>query len=181
MDPENASKSSYQLDVGKLDVGNLLDTPSIIQQIMESKNELYFNRFSIKIIDSGEGISEEGIKNLFMDFGNLQEHQKTNARGTGLGLSICKQIIEKMGGNIKVSSEPGKGTTFKIELIGLCTFNNSSFYQNHTFSNESVHRPKGRATDGTLNKLAKKREFTEPLELHSQSMRSESENLSSTR
>ena len=88
-DGEKESKSSYQLDVGKQDL-NLLDTPSIIQQIMDSRNELYFNRFSIKIIDTGEGISEEGIKNLFVDFGNLQEHQNMNVRGTGLGLSICK-------------------------------------------------------------------------------------------
>ena len=70
-DVEKESKSSYQLDVGKQDFGNLLNTPSIIQQIVENKNELYFNRFSIKIIDDGEGISEEGIKNLFVDFGNL--------------------------------------------------------------------------------------------------------------
>jgi len=44
----------------------------------------------IKIIDSGIGISEEGIKKLFLNFGKLQENQNRNKGGTGLGLSICK-------------------------------------------------------------------------------------------
>ena len=56
----------------------------------------------MKIIDDGEGISQEGIKQLFMNFNTLDEHKKNNLRGTGLGLSICKQIIENMGGRVNV-------------------------------------------------------------------------------
>lgn len=90
--------------------------------ISESQNkDLYFNMFSLKIIDNGAGISEEGLENLFVNFGSLKEHQQSNHRGTGLGLSICKEIIEKMGGNVKVTSEIGKGTCFTINLISLCT------------------------------------------------------------
>lgn len=35
-------------------------------------------------------MSEEGVKNLFVDFGKLKENEKRNKQGTGLGLSICK-------------------------------------------------------------------------------------------
>jgi len=56
----------------------------------------------VKISDNGEGISDEGLKKLFLNFQALEEHKKNNPTGTGLGLSICKQIIEKLGGKIKV-------------------------------------------------------------------------------
>jgi len=71
----------------------------------------------MQVIDTGVGISEEGLKNMFMDFGSLGEHAKMNSRGTGLGLSICKNLIEKMGGSIVVSSVKDKGTTFTVEMI----------------------------------------------------------------
>ena len=51
-----------------------------------------------------------------MEFGKLDEHSKINAQGTGLGLSICKRMIEKMGGEVKVDSIFGKGTTFTINI-----------------------------------------------------------------
>ena len=60
--------------------------------------------FEINIIDTGLGISPEGLQQLFTNFGKLQENQDQNKGGTGLGLSICKQIIENMGGNVTVTS-----------------------------------------------------------------------------
>ena len=51
-----------------------------------------------------------------MDFGKLSESQDQKKGGTGLGLSICKQIVEKMGGNVTVSSKLGHGAEFKIKL-----------------------------------------------------------------
>lgn len=61
----------------------------------------------LSIIDSGIGISEEGLKKLFIDFGKLDENSKRNASGTGLGLSICKNIIEQMGGKVEAKSVLG--------------------------------------------------------------------------
>jgi signal transduction histidine kinase len=50
------------------------------------------------------------MKNLFIDFGKLDENSQRNKAGTGLGLSICKQIIEEMGGSVTVKSKPNQGT-----------------------------------------------------------------------
>jgi signal transduction histidine kinase len=74
----------------------------------------------IKIKDNGQGISEEGLKNLFVNFSKLDEHTKSNASGTGLGLSICQQIIKQMGGNITCKSELGVGSEFNITLNTQC-------------------------------------------------------------
>ena len=66
------------------------------------------------------GISAEGISKLFIDFNKLDENKDRNAQGTGLGLSICKQIIEKMGGNVKVESKVGEGSKFIINIKTKC-------------------------------------------------------------
>lgn len=49
-----------------------------------------------------------------MKFTRLEEHEDINKQGTGIGLSVCKNLIEKMGGKIKVESEVGVGTSFII-------------------------------------------------------------------
>ena len=63
-------------------------------------------------------MSKEGRDKLFLNFSKLDNSQ--NLTGTGLGLSICKQLIEKMGGVVKVKSKIGEGTVFMIELAALC-------------------------------------------------------------
>ena len=66
-------------------------------------------------MDSGMGISKENIGKLFHNFSKLQDTSGVNKTGTGLGLSICKNIIEKMGGTVRVESQgEGKGATFII-------------------------------------------------------------------
>lgn len=75
--------------------------------------ELYV-KFAIEIEDSGVGIAEENLKNIFVDFMKLEEHSKINPNGTGLGLSICKLIVKKMRGDITVESKKNVGTTFSV-------------------------------------------------------------------
>ena len=48
-----------------------------------------FVNLEISVIDNGKGISEGGIKKLFVNFNKLDENKDQNAGGTGLGLSIC--------------------------------------------------------------------------------------------
>jgi len=112
-------------------------SPSILEQLTLSQDVL-FNYFTIRIIDDGEGISQEGLKKLFIDFSQLKEHQNSSYRGTGLGLSICKKIIHKMGGKISVKSKPGKGTTFKISIVTLCKVEGKDMSESRRYES-SIH------------------------------------------
>ena len=79
-----------------------------------------FISFDICIIDTGTGISKEGLSKLFLNFNKLEENADKNKGGTGLGLSICKQIIEQMGGSVNCTSEINNGTEFCISLSCPC-------------------------------------------------------------
>lgn len=68
----------------------------------------------IQIIDRGFGMSAEAIPHIFERFYRADESHTT--RGLGLGLAIVKRVVELHGGQIKVESEVGKGTTFTISL-----------------------------------------------------------------
>jgi PAS domain S-box-containing protein len=71
-----------------------------------------------RVIDTGIGIDEKFIKNIFQKFKQEDDSVTRKFGGTGLGMSICKNLIELMGGKIFVESEKGKGTTvfFRIPL-----------------------------------------------------------------
>src|SRR5665213_2064832 len=66
----------------------------------------------IAVHDNGPGISPENLKRIFDPFFTTKEVGK----GTGLGLSLCYGLIKEHGGSITPASQPGKGTTFTIEL-----------------------------------------------------------------
>lgn len=71
-------------------------------------NNIEFVR--IQIVDSGVGISEAGLEEIFIPF------HTTKTQGTGLGLPICRQLIGQNDGTIAVASQVGEGTTVTIEL-----------------------------------------------------------------
>lgn len=62
----------------------------------------------IFVSDTGIGIAKENQDKVFEEYLKINEH----AHGTGLGLNICKQIVKKHGGQIGLTSELGKGSTF---------------------------------------------------------------------
>jgi PAS domain S-box-containing protein len=66
----------------------------------------------IKIVDSGIGISDDGKKNLFQLFSQVDTSTTKNYGGTGLGLSIAKRLVMMMQGEIGFESKQDKGSTF---------------------------------------------------------------------
>jgi signal transduction histidine kinase len=64
----------------------------------------------LEVSDTGSGLTKEECERLFTPYYTTKQH------GTGLGLAIVQSVISDHGGRISVESEPGRGTTFRIEL-----------------------------------------------------------------
>jgi signal transduction histidine kinase/CheY-like chemotaxis protein len=84
-----------------------------VQEILDSGLN---KTFSFSLTDTGIGIPEERLSTLFGRFNQVDPSITRRYGGTGLGLNISKQLIEKMGGQIEVTSQLGQGTTFKFTL-----------------------------------------------------------------
>jgi len=84
-----------------------------VQRKKDDKVWLYF-----EISDTGIGIAEDKMKDIFEVFSQADSSTVRQFGGTGLGLSLCKQYLQLMGSNIKVESEIGKGSRFYFTLPG---------------------------------------------------------------
>jgi signal transduction histidine kinase len=70
----------------------------------------------VGVRDHGEGISAENLPKLFQKFTQIDSTSTRRAGGTGLGLVICKGIVEQHGGQMRVDSAVGQGSTFYFTL-----------------------------------------------------------------
>jgi PAS domain S-box-containing protein len=66
---------------------------------------------AIHVMDTGTGVAPEALPHVFEPFFTSGKH-----RGTGLGLAICRNIVDAHGGDIQLTSQPGKGTTVRVWL-----------------------------------------------------------------
>jgi signal transduction histidine kinase len=78
--------------------------------ILSARRDPAAPRVIIDVIDTGTGIPQDKIGKLF------DAYYSTKSGGTGLGLAIARRVILEHGGRISVTSEPGKGSDFRIEL-----------------------------------------------------------------
>lgn len=82
--------------------------------VLESTASRYYLRFSVE--DSGIGIALADQEKIFTPFVQLDTGPARRFAGTGLGLSICKDVVELMGGELRVSSSHGRGSRFWFDV-----------------------------------------------------------------
>jgi PAS domain S-box-containing protein len=78
------------------------------------------DRIALRVADTGQGIAADDIELLFSPFERLGAEQ-TMVEGTGLGLALSRLMVEAMHGSLEVTSEPGVGSTFTLELPVVAT------------------------------------------------------------
>lgn len=89
---------------------------AITYQVRCIKEEKDMVNIEFTVSDTGIGIPQEKINDIFLSFSQLDAGKNRKFSGTGLGLAIVKQLVEKQGGKISVKSEINKGSIFTFNL-----------------------------------------------------------------
>lgn len=95
--------------------GDITIKIALVNDGQQAKADQIVLECSVK--DTGIGLTAEQIGGLFQSFSQADKSTTRKYGGTGLGLAICKRIVGMMGGDIKVKSEIGKGSTFTFTAI----------------------------------------------------------------
>jgi two-component system phosphate regulon sensor histidine kinase PhoR len=74
---------------------------------------------AIEVVDDGIGIARDHLPRLTERFYRVDSSRSRDTGGTGLGLAIVKHTVQRLGGEIDIESEPGKGSTFRLLLPAL--------------------------------------------------------------
>ena len=94
--------------------GEVTVTVSAVERAQEWAQQRATLRFEVR--DTGIGITPEARERLFRPFTQADASTSRRYGGTGLGLAICRHLVERMGGEIGVDSEPGHGSCFHFTL-----------------------------------------------------------------
>ena len=107
-----------------------------LRNVQEQEQEWVY----LKIRDSGVGINDQQLAQIFNRFHQADGSTTRTQEGTGIGLSLVKELVELQGGKIKVSSKVGKGTSFEVRLPIQDT-ENITTSQTTPISSFSITRP----------------------------------------
>ncbi len=66
--------------------------------------------------DNGMGMSPEFLERIFVPFSRVQNEATSQIEGTGLGMAIVKNLIDRMGGDIRIASREGEGSCFRVQI-----------------------------------------------------------------
>ena len=72
--------------------------------------------YEFEVIDNGNGIPKESFRKIFELFSTLDLNDRDGNPGSGIGLATVQKLIHHMGGDISIESEPGKGSTFRLQI-----------------------------------------------------------------
>jgi signal transduction histidine kinase len=145
IDPELPESIHHDEDRISQIVVNLVN--NAIKFTQEGKIQLAFlrreERLLIQVTDTGIGIPQSKQALIFDDFFQVDSSSSRQHQGAGLGLAIVKRLVLLMGGSISLVSEPGKGSTFSIELpLNLASKDGSAATRaNGVFSKNSQSAP----------------------------------------
>ncbi len=92
----------------------ILHNPAGVRVVVTTA--LVDGRAELTVADNGRGIPAEALEHIFERFRRIDPEGSRHAEGAGLGLAIVKQAVEAHGGTIAVTSEVGRGTTFRVRL-----------------------------------------------------------------
>lgn len=93
------------------------ETGSITLNVKMQSKKIIF-----EVIDTGVGIPEEQLNQIFESFKRVDDFYVKSQEGTGLGLAISKKIVTSLDGEVEVKSTPQKGTTFRISIPYIAGF-----------------------------------------------------------
>ncbi len=110
---------------------------------VEKRDENDFLRFDIE--DTGVGIAKEQQQKIFEAFDQADTTRTRNHTGTGLGLSITQQLAKLMGGEVKIESEPGQGSTFSLIIPANVNVTTQPRFQRDKLGNETGGQQRGGA------------------------------------
>jgi signal transduction histidine kinase len=109
----------HEARLGQLFLNLIVNAAQAIPEGGSAENEIKLStrldaadRVIVEVRDSGIGMPPDVLSRIFDPFFTT----KAEGAGTGLGLAICHRIVRRLGGEIAVESEPGRGTTFRVSL-----------------------------------------------------------------